>query len=163
MFKFVKVKEVASPERGTSQSAGIDFFIPNDAFGSYGLGPGESLKIPSGIKMIIPEGYCLQFVNKSGWGSKGLFVGACLVDSDYRGEVHLDIHNFSDTAINLTAGMKIVQAILLPVPNVNPMEIDPEEFSVYENTERGAGGFGSTGLKWTGTGYKITKYQVEQD
>ena len=112
MFKFVKVKEVASPERGTSQSAGIDFFIPNDAFGSYGLGPGESLKIPSGIKMIIPEGYCLQFVNKSGWGSKGLFVGACLVDSDYRGEIHLDIHNFSKNAINLTAGMKIVQAIL---------------------------------------------------
>ena len=50
MFKFIKTKEVASPERGTQQSAGIDFFIPNDAFGAYALGPGESLKIPSGIK-----------------------------------------------------------------------------------------------------------------
>ena len=45
MFKFIKTKEVASPERGTQQSAGIDFFIPNDAFGAYALGPGESLKI----------------------------------------------------------------------------------------------------------------------
>ena len=147
MFKFVKVREVASPERGTSDSAGLDFFIPNDAFGAYALGPGQSLKIPSGIKLVIPEGYCLQFVNKSGWGSKGLFVGACLVDSDYRGEVHLDIHNFSKNPIALKAGMKIVQGILLPVPNGNPIEIDHEEFSVFENTERGSGGFGSTGLK----------------
>ena len=147
MFKFVKVREVASPERGTAQSAGIDFFIPNDTFGAYALSPGQSLKIPSGIKLVIPEGYCLQFVNKSGWGSKGLFVGACLVDSDYRGEVHLDIHNFSQNPISLKAGMKIVQGILLPVPNGNPIEIDSEEFSVYENTERGSGGFGSTGLK----------------
>ena len=153
MFKFIKTKEVASPQRGTGQAAGIDFFIPNDAFEEYSLAPGEALKIPSGIKMIIPEGYCLQFVNKSGWGSKGLFVGACLVDSDYRGEVHLDIHNFSKNHIKLSGGLKIVQAILLPVPNLNPTEIEYEEFSVYENTERGAGGFGSTGLK----------YQLEQD
>ena len=157
MFKFIKVREVASPERGTAQSAGIDFFIPNDAFGMFSLAPGESLKIPSGIKMIIPEGYCLQFVNKSGWGSKGLFVGACLVDSDYRGEVHLDIHNFGRNPIKLTAGMKIVQAILLPVPNANPMEIDSEEFSVYENTERGSGGFGSTGITKYGISYQLGK------
>ena len=71
-------------------------------------------------------------------GSKGLFVGACLVDSDYRGEVHLDIHNFSQNPISLKAGMKIVQAILLPVPHGNPLEIESEEFSVYENTERGS-------------------------
>ena len=151
MFKYIKTREVISPERGTEQSAGIDFFIPNDAFGTLPLRPGESTKIPSGIKMVIPEGYCLQFVNKSSWGSKGLFVGACLVDSDYRGEVHLDIHNFSKEHIQLTPGMKIVQAILLPAPNLPPKEISHQEFSVYENTERGNGGFGSTG----GTKFEI--------
>ena len=147
MFKYIKTREVASPERGTAAAAGIDFFVPND-FEAVSLAPGESLKVGSGIKMIIPEGWSLLFVNKSGWGAKGIVCGAQLVDSDYRGEVHLSVWNISKNFIKIEPGMKLQQGMMVETPNMPPQEIEYEEFSVYENSERGSGGFGSTGLKY---------------
>ena len=145
MFKYIKVRDVKSPEKGTDAAAGIDFFIPNEQE-TLSLAPNESIFIKSGLKMVIPEGQSLLMVNKSGWGKKGLVVGAQLVDSDYRGEVHLNLWNISKEYVRLDAGMKIVQGMIIPVPNLPPMQIDEEEFSVYDNTDRGDGGFGSTGL-----------------
>lgn len=106
VLKYCKVREVKSPCRGTSVAGGIDFFVPTnidvDTFAekcnitrchpSYTLDdnynikaielqPGQSVMIPSGIKMKIPDGYALVFMNKSGVGvKKQLDVLACLVD-----------------------------------------------------------------------------------
>lgn len=80
-IKFSKTKNVKSPTRGTSQSAGIDFFIPddwNDGLSLY-MNPNSSVLIPSGIKVNVPEGYALIAFNKSGIATKkNLQVGACV-------------------------------------------------------------------------------------
>lgn len=142
-MKVQTIRNVKTPTRGTSQSAGIDFFVPND-FIDTSIRPGESVLIPSGIKAEVPTGYALIAFNKSGVATKqGLMVGACVVDEDYEGEIHLHMTNTSSSIQKITSGQKIVQFILLPI---NYAEIE----LVYElqsrNTERGSKGFGSTGL-----------------
>ena len=147
MLKFVKIRDVKSPIRAHRTDAGIDFYVPNDAE-PITLKHGEDAKIPAGVKVVIPEGYALIFNNKSGKAVNNKFdVGACVVDSDYRGEVHLHVFNFGleDRVIN--PGDKLVQGILQEVSLDMPEEISEEEYESYCNTERGEGGFGSTGTK----------------
>ncbi len=145
MFKYTKIRDVKSPTRGTSQSAGIDLYVPND-YPETTLKPGESVNIPSGIKMIIPENQAGIFFNKSGVGVKGILVGACVVDSDYRGEVHLNVHNCSLNDYKITPGLKLTQIVLTPVNILNIVQITPSQFDTEGSTERGSGGFGSTGV-----------------
>ena len=161
-MKYSKIRNVKSPNRGTPQSAGIDFYIPDEWNNGepYIMKPGERLLIPSGIKVKLPEGYALVAFNKSGVASKkGLIVGACVVDEDYQGEIHINIINTSgilnrwdDTVwtkdlgeIVVVPGEKIVQFILLPVLYATPEETDIEKL-YSEKSERGDGGFGSTGV-----------------
>ena len=93
-MKISKVRDVKLPVRGTDKSAGIDFFIPND-FVSQTILPGESVCIPSGIKANVPNGFALVVFNKSGVALKrSLAVGACVIDEDYQGEIHLHVYNF---------------------------------------------------------------------
>lgn len=141
---FTKTREVKSPSRGTQDSAGFDFFIPND-HPSIIINPGQSVNIPSGIKVIVPRGYAGIFFNKSSVGSKGVIVGACVVDSDYRGEVHLNVHNVSERSIRFDAGQKLVQMILMPIQAVDATLISEEAYQSHGPTQRGSGGFGSTG------------------
>ena len=108
--------------------------------------PGQSVCIPSGIKVNVPTGHALIAFNKSGVAlKKGLDVGACVVDEDYQGEVHLHLTNVSREKIRLSAGEKIVQFVLLPV-NYAEIEVVDEHQLFDEETERGSGGFGSTGV-----------------
>lgn len=153
---FVKVTNVRTPERGTTESAGIDFFIPENMLGhpNYSIDaaglvvlPGKSILIPSGIHVKIPKGWALVATNKSGIATKkGLSVGACLVDSDYQGEVHIHLFNTTNETITLLVGEKVVQFVLTEVALVQPEEINSLEtlYSMAES-ERGTGGFGSTG------------------
>lgn len=141
---FTKVRDVVSPSRGTTGSAGLDFYIPND-YPAFTLFPGDSRNIPSGIKMVIPLGFAGIFFNKSGVGVKGVLTGACVVDSDYRGEVHLNVHNVSQKTVEYKPGQKLVQMLILPLAAVDFNEVDGAEYSTHQNTERGSGGFGSTG------------------
>ena len=141
---FTKVRDVKSPSRGTDQSAGLDFFVPNDVE-EFTILPGCSVNIPSGIKVMFPYGHAGIYFNKSGVGSKGLLVGACVVDSDYRGEVHLNIHNVSTKEVSFKPGQKLVQMLVMPISMVAPLEIDNSNYDSYAPTERGEGGFGSTG------------------
>ena len=143
--KFTKVRDVKTPERGTEDAAGIDFFLPND-LGYMIVKPGESICVPSGIKLCLNKWTCMQFVNKSSWGKQGLVVGACLVDADYRGEVHLNLWNISKQEILLEGGTKIVQGVILDYLDDYLQEIDEPEFEALPPTSRGSEGFGSTGL-----------------
>lgn len=162
-MKFTKIRKVKSPTRGTSKSAGIDFYIPDEwnSGWSYSLKPGERLLIPSGIKVSVPEGHALIAFNKSGITTKtGLVVGACVVDEDYQGEVHLSIINSNNQEefwngseyvsfsghVSINPGEKLMQFILMPIIYTLPIEVNLEELYT-ESTQRGECGFGSTGLK----------------
>jgi dUTP pyrophosphatase len=142
-MKIQKLRDVKTPNRGTSVSAGIDFYVPED-FETTTLKPGESVLIPSGIKALVPRGYALIAFNKSGVAVKqGLSVGACVVDEDYEGEIHLHMINTSDKDQVIATGQKLVQFALIPV---SYFDVEEVEVLPSRNTERGAGGFGSTGL-----------------
>lgn len=143
-MKVKRIKDVKLPTRGTDKSAGIDFYIPNDFDFGFEIYPGESYNIPSGIKVEIPKGYVLIAFNKSGIAvKKHLQVGACVVDEDYQGEIHLHVINVGNSVKKLNPGEKIVQFILLPV---NYCEIEESNEIHKTKTDRGSGGFGSTGL-----------------
>lgn len=147
-MKFLKIRPVKSPNRGTPQSAGIDFFIPED-FPQTTLYPGKSVLIPSGIKLNVPSGHAFIANNKSGVATKkNLIVGACVVDEDYQGEIHIHLINVGSSTIEIAPGDKIIQFLLLPVV-YEPVEIVETLEELYEGeiTERGEGGFGSTGTK----------------
>lgn len=143
-MKFSKVRNVKTPSRGTSLSAGIDFFIPNDFEDMY-ISQNEFVNIPSGIKVNVPRGYMLMAFNKSGVALKGLQVGACCVDEDYLGEIHLHVTNIQKSTVRLEAGQKLVQFILIPVFYDFIEEVHLNDLYKYKITsERGEGGFGST-------------------
>ena len=143
-MKFTKTKEVNSPIRAHSTDAGIDFFIPDD-FGTLTLKPGEDVLVDSGIKVIVPNGYALIFKEKSGVAlNKKLTVGASVVDSDYRGVVHFHLFNNGVADQIIKSGDKIIQGLVIPVMLCGLEEVSNEEYSKYD-TDRGEGGFGSTG------------------
>ena len=143
-MKISKIRDVKTPVRGTEKSAGIDFFVPDDITPRRVL-PGESACIPSGIKANVPTGFALIVFNKSGVALKrNLAVGACVIDEDYQGEIHLHVYNFGTETEIIAHGEKLVQMILLPVFYDRIEEVS--ESNLFEKeSNRGEGGFGSTG------------------
>jgi dUTP pyrophosphatase len=143
-MRILKTREVKTPER-SGRNAGIDFFIPFD-FEEVHLEPSESIMIPSGIKAKVPEGFCMIAFNKSGVATKKqLIVGACVVDENYTGEIHLHVINTSPLDVWITPGEKLVQFVVLRPNYVSIEEVEEEENLKYINeTERGDHGFGST-------------------
>lgn len=164
-MKISRIRDVKIPTRGTSKSAGIDLYIPKftDTFlkdltekNNYlkdrilnnkiiKLNPHERILIPSGIKINIPENCMLQANNKSGISTKkGLDVLAAIIDEDYCGEIHISIVNTSEKFIYIEEEEKIIQLILIPILYCSIEEVSIEK--LYDKiTERGDGGFGSTG------------------
>jgi dUTP pyrophosphatase len=142
-MKISKTKDVKTPTRGTSKSAGLDFYIPND-WTATTVKPGEAVRIGSGIRAEVPEGCALIAFNKSGVALSGLQIGACVIDEDYQGEINLHLFNVSNGDIELKPGQKLAQFILLNVNYVGVEVVDDAELHQVP-TERGAGGFASTG------------------
>jgi len=147
-MKFLKIRSVKDPTRGTSKSAGIDLYVPFEIT-TIELKPGESTLIPSGLKVDVPKNHVFVAMNKSGIATKkGLSVGACVIDEDYQGEIHIHLTNISNNSTTIEGGDKIVQCLILPI-NYEGVEIVESEDQMWngEVTERGSGGFGSTGTK----------------
>ena len=147
-MKISKIRNVKTPTRGTNGSAGIDFYVPDDYPPNLcTIEPGDRFFIPSGIKANVPDGFALIAMNKSGVAmKKGLMVGACVVDSDYQGEIHLHLINASNKIVTIEPGDKLTQFLLVPV-NHCLVEVVNEGDLFAEETTRGSGGFGSTGVK----------------
>lgn len=169
-LKYTKIRDVKSPARGTTEAAGIDFFVPNynekfemdfkeknpeidyivfvEAM-EITLHPGQRVLIPSGIKTWMTPGTALIAANKSGVASKkGLIFGAQVVDSDYAGEVHISVINTSNEDVIINTGEKLIQFIHTPVLLTPPEEIDEYMFNaLHDKSARGEGGFGSTGVQ----------------
>ena len=100
--------------------------------------PGTRARVPVGWAFEIPEGYEGQVRGRSGWTDRGLWVATGTVDSNYRGEVSVNV--YATTGVSIRHGDRIAQMVIAPVLRVAPMMVD--ELSA---TERGANGFGSTG------------------
>jgi len=170
MLKYCKVRNVKDPNYGTPGSAGLDLFIPNDLtieqldekngrsvynrpyyFDGHTLFifAGRRILIPSGLHFKLDSGMALIAFNKSGVFTKlGLSVGAAVVDSDYQGEVHVSLFNTSDKDVSVELGQKIVQFLYVPVTAGGTMNYETlEDLYANETTERGSGGFGSTGVE----------------
>lgn len=148
-MKIAKVRDVKTPTRGTAKSAGLDFYIPKD-FPITTVYPGTAVNIPSGICADIPDGYALIAFNKSGIALKyNLQVGACVIDEDYQGELHLHVFNISPSPVCLMAGMKLTQFVCVPIHYVSVEVVQYDTLYNGRTTERGTGGFGSTDKKVT--------------
>ena len=146
VMKIAKVRKVKTPTRANIMDAGIDFFIPDDQE-TIILKPQESCLIPSGIKVEVPENHALIAFNKSGVAvNKKLHVGACVIDCGYQGEVHINLTNVGLINQTLYPGDKIIQFALLQLGEYTVVEV-PEDELYSEESNRGAGGFGSSGTK----------------
>ena len=142
-LKIKKLKENARiPQVATTGSAGMDLYACIDE--SVTLSPGELRIIPTGIAIELPDNGCAAFLYaRSGLGVKHgicLSNGVGVIDSDYRGEVCVGLCNVSDKPYVIEPFERVAQMVIAPVfvPTVR-------EVGELSSTERGAGGFGSTG------------------
>lgn len=139
--KIKRLNEMATiPTRGSKEAAGYDLYaaIPE----SICINPHETIKVGTGLAFELPKGTFGAIFPRSGYATKfGLrpanCVGVC--DSDYRGEYIVAIHNDSDSIQTINPGERIAQLILMPYIAMIMIEDNLSE------TERGDGGFGSTG------------------
>ncbi|WP_298752202.1 hypothetical protein [uncultured Arcobacter sp.] len=142
-FRFSRIKDVEPPFKKHKEDAGIDFYVPND-FKDIVVNPNETVVIPLGIKVQVPKGYALVFFNRGSVAvKKGLTVGACVIDEPFQGEVILNLINETTYPTEIKAGEKIIQGLLIEVPEVEFNEVPIEEL-YSEKTARGEGMLGST-------------------
>lgn len=151
VVKVKKVEEVRRgtgwiPEAQTEGASGVDLHARLEY--AITISGGETVKIPTGIALEIPDGYEGQVRSRSGLTYKhGLIVlGApSTIDSDYRGEISCIMHNSKGDScwsndVIVSPGMRIAQLVIAPIAKFEFEEVDE-----LDETERGEGGFGSTG------------------
>src|SRR3989338_3455480 len=127
------------PTYAHPHDAGMDFFACQTII----LLPGERKVIPTGIAMAIPPGYVGLLWDKSGMASNyGLKTMGGVIDSGYRGEIKIVVHNLSYKPYTFETGTKIAQMLIQPVEQKQLVEVEE-----LDDTSRGEGGFGSTGMK----------------
>ena len=127
------------PCYATAGAAGMDVLAAEDIV----LEPGMRHPVATGLAMAIPDGYEIQVRPRSGLALKhGVSVPNTpgTIDSDYRGELKVIMINFSDTPFAIHRGDRVAQLVLAPVTRAAWTEVD-----ALDDTERGTGGFGSTG------------------
>ncbi len=134
---------VNEPIYATAGSAGMDLCAYLEA--DLTIDPGAIVRVPTGIALQLPDSSIGGFVfPRSGLSSKhGVSLANCVgvIDSDYTGEVVCPVINHSDKAYTVKNGDRIAQIVFMPIYRANLIWVDE-----LEDTERGAGGFGSTGI-----------------
>ncbi|MGN0487272.1 MAG: dUTP diphosphatase [Acutalibacteraceae bacterium] len=142
--KIKKLRDAAVvPSYGSACAAGADLYAAPQA--PIEIGAGETALIPTGLAMELPEGYAGLIYARSGLASKKGLAPANkvgVIDSDYRGEVLVALHNHGKVSQTVEPGERIAQLIIAPYVTANFILSDS-----LGDTERGAGGFGSTGTK----------------
>lgn len=141
-IKVKKLNEFAKlPTRGSEYAAGYDLYAATDQI--LDIAPHSTIKVGTGLSFELPEGTFAAIYARSGIATKrGLRPANCtgICDSDYRGEYIVALHNDTDEWRSIGPGERIAQMILLPYIEMKFNEVDE-----LSNTERGEGGFGSTG------------------
>ena len=131
-----------TPEYETSGSAGMDIRAHLEE--SMELLPGKRALVPTGLFMEIPVGYEVQIRARSGLAIKhgiGLVNGIGTIDSDYRGEIKVALINWGEEAFTINDGDRIAQMVVCKYEQAELVKVDE-----LSETERGAGGFGHTGV-----------------
>jgi dUTP pyrophosphatase len=126
------------PIKGTSGSAYYDLYAAEDAF----IIGGRVKLVTTGWNIEVPEGYFLDIRPRSGLAAKGITINNSpgTVDADYRGELKIIVINLSGKAYKIAKGDRIAQCALMPV-----LESDFIEVAKLSSSDRGTGGYGSTG------------------
>ena len=124
------------PKRAHPSDAGADLF----SYESCEIYPNEQKLVDTGIAIKIPEGYGGFIFNRSSQGKKGITIphSVGVIDSDYRGNLKVLLKNIGDDPYKISAGDRIAQLVIMPV-------LLPEFKDIWNDTQRGTGGFGSTG------------------
>lgn len=145
MKENVSVKKLranaALPTYGTAEAAGADLYACLDE--AVTIEPGKTVFVPTGLAMEIPRGYAGLVCARSGIASKRGLAPANkvgVIDSDYRGELTVALHNHGAESQTIEHGERIAQLLITPV--LQPGFVQTEELT---DTNRGQGGFGSTG------------------
>lgn len=140
-FSELKIKrvdpEAVLPKRSHADDAGLDLATTEDVY----LLPGEPKAVRTGLAFEIPVGYVGMIADRSSMGKKGLKSAGGIVDSGYRGEVHVILVNLTANEIRIKRGDRIAQLLLIPIATPQVKEVTELSDSV-----RGAKGFGSTGV-----------------
>ncbi len=137
-------KEAVLPTYGTASSAGADLYACLET-DSVEIAPRQTVMIPTGLSMEIPEGFAGLIYARSGLASKKGLAPANkvgVIDADYRGEIKVPLYNHSTKTAFIEQGERIAQMIITPF-----LQADFKESKELHDTERGEKGFGSTGEK----------------
>lgn len=130
------------PHRGSEEAAGYDLYADTNM--RIDIAPHESVKVGTGLAMEIPKGFFGAIFARSGVACRqGLRPSNCVgvIDSDYRGEIMVDVRNDTNEHQTITKQMRIAQLVIMPY-----LECDFEEVKELDDTQRGNGGYGSTGV-----------------
>ena len=134
--------DLTLPAYESPGAAGMDIMAAVDS--DIVIAPGEIGAVPTGLVMAVPAGHEVQIRPRSGLALRhgGTVANAPgTIDSDYRGEVKVILINLGGAPFTIARGMRIAQMVMAPVIQVSPVRVD-----ALDATDRGAGGFGSTGL-----------------
>ena len=137
-------KQIPLPEYATNGSAGVDLRACLDS--AIELNPGQTELIPTGLAIYIEDpGLAATILPRSGLGHKhGIVLGNLvgLIDSDYQGELMVSCWNRGDTTFVIEPGERVAQLVVLPV-----VQVEFQLVEEFQESDRGIGGFGSTGIK----------------
>ena len=136
-------REVPLPKYETDGSSGLDLAACIDK--NIEIKPGKSEVISTGLAVAIPKNFEIQIRPRSGLAAKNqisVLNTPGTIDADYRGELKVILINLSDKIFIVEKGLRIAQMVLCPVVKAKLKEVD-----TFEDTIRGSGGFGSTGVK----------------
>lgn len=135
-----------APTYGTLSSAGMDLYAASSCeYTNIHIAPGKTAIIPTGVRVAIPEGYEGQIRPRSGLAAKHAVTvlnSPGTIDSDYRGELKVILINHGSEDFVVTKGMRVAQMVIAKYESVRIVQLD----NINEDTERGVGGFGSTGV-----------------
>ena len=136
-------KEVPLPKYETSGSSGMDLAANINA--NIEINPGKTAIIPTGLALSIPKGFEVQIRPRSGLAAKqkiSVLNTPGTIDADYRGEIKVILINLGQETFKIEKGFRIAQMVVCPIVQAQLKEVDD-----LNQTERGKGGFGSTGTK----------------
>ena len=136
-------KNISLPKYETIGSSGMD--ISANIETEIIIEPGNTAIIPTGLALSIPKGYEIQIRPRSGLAAKqkiSVLNTPGTIDADYRGEIKVILINLGSSKFKIEKGLRIAQMVLCPVVQAQLEEVDD-----LNETKRGTGGFGSTGVK----------------
>ena len=141
-MKIKRLTETAKlPTRGSEHAAGYDLYVDSDKIIS--VYPHKTVMLPTNISLEIPHGHFGAIHSRSGLSTKkglALVNGVAVIDEDYRGAIGIPIHNYGNLPQSIEPYERVAQLVITPYK-----EVDFEEVEELSDTDRGNGGFGSTG------------------